>query len=75
MSRSRKKTPIIGMTTTDTEKKDKRQANRKLRVAVRNAIVGDEEVMPELREVSDVWTFSKDGKQWVGHARTEWLRK
>lgn len=75
MSRSRKKTPIIGMTTTDTEKQDKRHANRKLRVAVRNALAGEEEIMPELREVSDVWSFGKDGKRWVDDADPRDLRK
>lgn len=31
MSRSRKKTPIIGITTAETEKKNKLEANRRLR--------------------------------------------
>jgi hypothetical protein len=75
MARSRKKTPITGITTTDTEKNDKRLANRKLRVAVRTALAGDGEIMPELREISDVWSFGKDGKRWVGDVDPRNLRK
>ena len=44
-----------------TEKKDKRFANRKHRRAVKHAILIEEEVMPELREVSNKWDFAKDG--------------
>jgi hypothetical protein len=75
MSRSRKKVPVTGMTTQDSEKQDKRKANRKLRAAVRVAIADEQEVMPELREVSDVWTFGKDGKQWVRRNVADALRK
>lgn len=75
MSRSRKKTPISGMTTCKSEKQDKRKANRKLRFAVRVAISNETEILPELREISNVWSFGKDGKQWLGDLYPKESRK
>ena len=67
MSRSYQHTPIFGMTTARSEKEDKRIANRILRAACRTALAScrdyDALVMPILREVSNVWSFDKDGKQ------------
>jgi len=65
MSRSRRKNPICGWTICKSEKEDKSIANRRLRRRVIDAIRRNEEIYPELREVSDVWNFGKDGKQWV----------
>lgn len=65
MSRSRRKMPITGMTTADSEKQDKRLANRKLRRKVRQVLPEEPEVLPDLREVSDPWTMDKDGKKWI----------
>ena len=65
MSRSRKKTPIIGITTSETEKKNKLEANRKLRRLNRIKIrKGDFEFF-QLREISNVWGFDKDGKRYL----------
>ncbi len=64
MSRSRRKTPVAGITTSDSEKQDKRRANRKLRRRVRAILPAEPDaVLPDLREVSSVWGFDKDGKQ------------
>ena len=63
MSRSFKKTPIHGITMARSEKSDKAIANRKLRRAVKRSINLHEEIQPLVREVSSVWTFSKDGKR------------
>lgn len=73
MSRSRKKTPVISYTCSDSEKDDKRIANRKLRRAVKVKLQNAQSVemaeemqpLPELREVSDTWTFAKDGKIYI----------
>jgi hypothetical protein len=55
------------MTCARSEKEDKRIANRTLRAACRIALVNCQDydglVMPVLREVSNVWSFAKDGKQ------------
>lgn len=65
MSRSRKHVPISGNTCAETEQWWKRKANRKLRRLLR-LIQSDEEIIPTLRDVSDVWTWPKDGKHyWI----------
>ena len=74
MSRSRRKTPKFGIAG-DSDKQDKRLANRKLRRAVRVALDHGDEVLPELREVSDVWSMSKDGKIYWPDGGDESMRK
>lgn len=67
MSRSFRHTPVTGITTARSEKADKRQAHRNLRAAERaameTAIVEGEAIFPVLREVANVYSFEKDGKQ------------
>ena len=72
MARSRRKTPIFGITTSPSEKHDKRLANRRWRRNVRLALVAEREP-PLQREVSNVWDFDKDGKHWYGRIRPEVL--
>lgn len=64
MSRSRRHTPISGITKASTEKTDKRLANRKARKRVKEQLSIDPEVpvLPLKREVSNVWLMDKDGK-------------
>ena len=69
MSRSRKNKPIAGNTLAETEKADKRLANRKLRASVRKLIDNEEYDLlrtHSIEDVSNVWTFGKDGKTWLG---------
>lgn len=76
MSRSFKKTKIFGITFAKSEKEEKRFANRKLRRAVRQKIkIRKEEILPNLREVSNVWAFSKDGKRYFSDIEGKYLRK
>jgi hypothetical protein len=76
MSRSRKKSPAGGITTAVSEKSDKQMASRVARRVVREALARDPDgLLPEKREVSDVWTFAKDGKAWYGSEDPRWLRK
>jgi hypothetical protein len=76
MSRSRKKTPIFGITTASSEKRDKRLANRKLRrlttTELRCSLYDDDLILPEIRDVSNVYNFEKDGK---GYRPDQNLRK
>lgn len=65
MSRSKKHTPKFGITTAQTEKKDKRNANRKLRRIVKIQVKQDKDKLSKLREISDVWGFDKDGKKYL----------
>jgi hypothetical protein len=62
MSHSRRKIPKRGVTTSESEKSDKRVANRRLRRAAASALHAGVEIMPSIREVSNVWEFAKDGK-------------
>ena len=76
MSRSRKKTPILG-NCGDTEKQDKRRANRAFRRRINDILQtdSDPDVLPELQEVSSRWDFEKDGRHWVFNPLEKWLRK
>lgn len=74
MARSFRHTPIVGITTADSEKLDKRIANRRERSRIRQillSLVGagddclDSLVLPHRRELSNVWSFDKDGKQYL----------
>ena len=64
MSRSRKHTPICGMTTARSEKDDKQRANRLHRRLNKIKINQDKDPV-DLRLVSDVWLMAKDGKQYL----------
>jgi hypothetical protein len=77
MSRSVKKNPICGTTTVRSEKVDKIAAHRRERHAVRDRLRVEPltEVLPARREMSDVWTYSKDGKVFLANARLQDLRK
>ena len=64
MSRSFKRTPIAGIATGASDSQGKRQANSSLRSRTRDALGMEQDVMPLLREVSNVYSFPKDGKRW-----------
>ena len=77
MSRSFKHTPIIGIAGSS-EKNDKRFANRRLRTHVRRILHSDADnigALPILREVSNVYSFSKDGRRWMPLADRPHLKK
>ena len=69
MSRSYRKTPIVGWTTAESEKQDKRKANRAFRRKSRVAIASGKEPPFSIRCVSNIWSFAKDGKGYC-HAET-----
>jgi hypothetical protein len=66
MSKSRKKTSIGGITTSCSEKQDKRIYNRRYRHAYKQILNTNFEceLLPHLREYSNVWSMDKDGKVW-----------
>jgi hypothetical protein len=71
MGKSYKKNAYAGWTGAESEKRDKEAAHRSFRnkekQALRRAMDTDEEDFPEkLEEVSQVYSFSKDGKQYCG---------
>lgn len=65
MSRSKRKTPIIGNCVCRSEKQDKAIANRRLRRAEKAAIKSNAEILPHKKEISDIWAFGKDGKRYL----------
>ncbi len=70
MSRSYKRVPVTGYSFAESEKSDKRRANRSLRRATHSGIqtLGadtDTTRLPVIREVSNRTTFDKDGRQWL----------
>lgn len=78
MSRSRRKTPICGITTAASEHVDKQVWHRRYRKAVRQRLAQDADTeLPHQREFFDPWQMSKDGKRYYGLSRRDekWLRK
>ncbi len=66
MARSRRNTPIVPITSSVSEKQDKRMANRALRRAVNVAIKSGKEDLPVIDDVSNPWAMDKDGKAYLG---------
>jgi hypothetical protein len=75
MSRSRRKVPIAGITTARSEAPDKYHNNHKLRQRVKVALRKEAEVLPVMREVSNIWLMAKDGKRWFGNTFLKVFRK
>ncbi len=74
MARSRRKTPIVGITTADTDKPFKTAEHRRERRAVKAAIkVGEEP--PTAKAFGNPWAAQKDGKQWLDDPLPELMRK
>ena len=68
MGKSYKKIPIHGIAG-NSDKKDKRIANRKLRSKVKQNLLyyNENTKLPILREVSNVWYMDKDGKTYSNY--------
>lgn len=78
MSRSRRKTPVCGITTAVSEHFDKQAWHRRYRKAVRQRLGTDPNAEPpHLREFFDPWCMRKDGKRYygVGRLNEKFLRK
>ena len=75
MARSRKKSPITGITNAKTEKSNKRKANRKFRRVAKVQIKKGDTRLVSIKEVSDVWSFDKDGKQFLQNPTKKDFRK
>lgn len=61
MSKSIKHSPCIAITTYKSNKRDKVEANRKMRRKSKQALAQDKEPIYRTREISDVWDFVSDG--------------
>ncbi len=77
MARSRKHTPISGITCATTEKWAKQKNHRRERRRVRSVLATQPEpdVLPHTRELSDPWTMPKDGKRYWTAAGLREYRK
>lgn len=69
MSRSRRKTPIYGITTARSEKQDKKLWHQRMRACERDRLrhsLDDPEahLTTLVLEVSNRWSMDKDGRQW-----------
>ncbi|ARN71168.1 hypothetical protein BST91_05640 [Nonlabens tegetincola] len=75
MSRSIKKTKIHGITSAKSEKENKQDANRKFRRIIKQKVKADKTELPKLREISNVWSFNKDGKYYNPEMTNKDMRK
>ena len=64
MSRSRRKTPIAGITTTESDKPFKQAEHRRERRAVKARLDAAEEPLPA-QTYGNPWRGEKDGKVWL----------
>lgn len=75
MSRSRKKIKIAGITGSNSEKEAKKDANRKFRRKTKQQVNLGDETISEIRELSNVWGFHKDGKHYDSDMSKKDMRK
>lgn len=79
MSRSRRHTPLMGLTTARSEQWAKRKGNRRQRAHVRRRLhSGADDVWAPLDAFYDHWNGPKDGQQWIDLTRPDawkWMRK
>ena len=75
MSRSRRKTPIFGYASADSEASDKRIWHSRMRHRERQALHSADDYDGHLTTVRDgvssTWKMSKDGKHWFGEKSRE----
>lgn len=78
MSRSRRKSPICGMTTACSDHAWKKTASRKLRRAVRQSLkatLDGDRFAGKRWDLVNPWSSEKDGKTWFGDRHPDYLRK
>ncbi len=75
MSRSRRKTKKRGVTTAASEKRNKTDANRKLRRFNRQKVKQGESSFRTKRDNSNIWNFDKDGKVYDVGMNSKDMRK
>ena len=74
MSRSRRKTPVFGITPAATDKPFKARENRRHRRAVRDLLTIAND-LPHPKSFGNPWASDKDGKRWWHGATAEAMRK
>jgi hypothetical protein len=75
MSRSRRKTPICGMSTAPSDKAFKTAEHKRARRAVNARDLAQDDA-PSHKKFGNQWAAPKDGKQWIDAGRfPEIMRK
>lgn len=64
MSRSTRRTPVTGITTAPSEKRDKQLAHRRLRTFNRAQLAAGSDDLMDDRAAGNPWSAAKDGKRW-----------
>jgi hypothetical protein len=78
MSRSRRKTPICGITTASSDSEWKAMVARRLRHRVKQELTSGLECdrfAGKRWDLDNPWSVPKDGKTWFGRRHPEYLRK
>ena len=75
MSRSYIKNKIVSYTKKESEKRDKTIANKRYRRFVKVRIAKRSDVLPLIREVSNIYQFDKDGKHYYAKMTKLEMRK
>ena len=78
MSRSRRKNPICGITTAESDHCWKKAAARILRHRVKqqlSATLDGDRFAGKRWEFVNPWSSEKDGKQWMFNPDPKWMRK
>jgi len=75
VSRSRRKTPIAGITTAASNKAFKVFEHRRERAIVRTALAAGEEDVLHHKTTGNEWSSPRDGKRWHGNGYPKLMRK
>lgn len=77
MSRSKRKTPIVGVTTMPSDKPFKKQEHQRERSAVKAKLkhTVDGDSLPPSKAFGDPWKGEKDGKQYLPDGERKDLKK
>jgi hypothetical protein len=75
MSRSRRKTPITGITTARSNKEFKQIEHRRERAIARTAIAAGKEDILHPKATGNEWASPRDGKRWWGTQQLRLMRK
>ncbi|WP_293887837.1 hypothetical protein [Sphingobacterium sp. UBA3549] len=75
MSRSLRKTKIFGITTSESEKQDKKRWNRTFGKVCRKLVLSEKVATHKIHSVTEVWSGAKDGKRYNHNAKKRDMRK
>lgn len=80
MSRSKRKTPIIGMTCLSSksiiQKSFRSKENRAKRKKVKQCLSNEQyDSLPHEKEYGNEWSSPRDGKQYLDDKNSKWMRK